>query len=268
MTSTEIIKDLSGNAEEDIQLLTARMLAERDREAKRLILEVLTRANDYAHMEECGFTPSGVSYADFLAGNCPFEMPDEETLTALRAIRTAADAGDADAQYRLAMVYVSGMFGFPDPDAAAALLQKAADGGSMDAVYELGVCYMNGEGVPFDPKKAEECFITAGEAGNVDAMIALGAAYRGGKGLPEDPAAVYRWYKRAADAGCAAGYLHLGICTFNGTGTEASIEKAIEYVQTADRLGAPDAKMLLRRLQRYYEEGDIDANELAARNRT
>ena len=113
-----------------------------------------------------------------------------------------------------------------------------------------------------------ELWKQAAEKGNVDAMVALGGAYRGGKGIPENLDASFAMYKAAADAGCAAGYLHTGICYFNGSGVEANIEKAIEYVRTAEQMGSSDAKMLLKRIQRYYEEEDLDAIEIdAARNR-
>ncbi len=266
MNSYEIAEKLSGEPEKDTELLTAMMLAEKDRETKRTIIEMLNRVNDYAHLEEKGLRPNGIRYTDFVLGDCLFEMPDDAVLDALADTRRKASDGDAAAQYSLAMYLLGGALGFPDYRQITELLQKSAEQGNSDAQYELGVCYMNGEGVPLDYKAAESFYLQAAKQGNVDAMIALGAAYRGGKGLAENPAASFAMYKAAADMGCAAGYLHMGICYFNGTGVEANIEKAIECVETAEKLGSSDAKMLLKRMQRYYEEGDLDAIEIAARN--
>lgn len=266
MNSYEIAEKLSGEPEKDIEILTAMMLAEKDRETKRSIIEMLVRVNDYAHLVEKGLKPSGVRYMDFILGDCLFEMPDDEILNTLADTRQKAADGDAAAQYSLAMYLLGGALGFPDYSEIVDLLGKSAAKDNSDALYELGVCYMNGEGVPLDYKEAEKCYLRSAELGNVDAMIALGAAYRGGKGLAENPAASFAMYKAAADKGCAAGYLHTGICYFNGTGVEADIEKAIECVKTAETLGSSDAKMLLKRMQRYYEEGDLDAIEIAARN--
>lgn len=266
MTSTEIAEKLSGDPERDIEMLSAMLLAEKDRESRHTVTAMIERVSDYAHLAECGITPTGVPYTDFVLGNCLFEMPSDDLLTSLSEMRRAAEAGDAEAQYAFAMHHIVGTLGMPDYAAAVAWLQKAAEKGNAAALYELGVCYMNGEGVPHDYAAAEKCFTDAAENQNVDAMIALGTAYRGGRGLREDPVKSYAWYKKAAEAGSAAGYLHLGICTYNGSGTEANMEKAIELVRMAEKLGSRDAKMLLKRMQRYYEEGDLDADELAARN--
>ena len=267
MNSYEIAEKLSGDTEKDIELLTAMMLSERDRESKRTIIELLNRVNDYAHLEEKGLKPSGIEYFDFVVGDCLFEMPDDDAIEALSAAKQMAEQGNADAQYKYAMYILGGALGFPDYVKVVELLTASANSGNSDAMYELGVCYMNGEGVRNDSLKTEELWKAAVEKGNVDAMVALGAAYRGGKGIPENPISCFEMYKKAAEAGSSAGYLHLGICYFNGTGTEADIEKAIATVQVAEDMGNSDAKMLLKRMQRYYEEEDLDELEIAARNR-
>ncbi len=267
MNSYEIAEKLSGDTEKDIELLTAMMLSERDRETKRTVIELLNRVNDYAHICEKGLKPSGIKYFDFVVGDCLFEMPSDDAIEALSAAKEAAEKGDAAAQYTYAMYILGGALGYPDYVKVVELLTASADNGNADAMYELGVCYMNGEGVRNNSLKTEELWISAAEKGNVDAMVALGAAYRGGKGIPENPVRCFEMYKKAAEAGSSAGYLHLGICYFNGTGTEADIEKAITTVQVAEDMGNSDAKMLLKRMQRYYEEEDLDELEIAARNR-
>jgi|GEM_PF-1310832 len=267
MNCYEIAEKLTGDTDRDTELLTAMMLAEKDRETKRTILEMLNRINDYAHLTERGLVPHGVEYAAFAVGDCLFEMPEDDVLDRLSKAREDATAGDASAQYTLAMYLLSGVLGFPDYSEIVDLLTKSAEQGNSDALYELGVCYMNGEGVRNDSLKTEELWKQAAALGNVDAMVALGGAYRGGKGIPENLDASFAMYKAAADKGCVAGYLHTGICYFNGSGVEANIEKAIEYVRTAEQMGSSDAKMLLKRIQRYYEEDDLDELEIAARNR-
>lgn len=267
MNSYEIADMLSGDTEKDIEFLTGMMLKERDRDTKRIIIELLNRVNDYAHLEEKGLRPSGIKYFDFVVGDCLFEMPDDDAIEALSSAKQNAESGDAEAQYTYAMYILGGALGFPDYIKVVELLSASAEQNNSDALYELGVCYMNGEGVKNDSLKTEELWKRAVKLGNVNAMVALGAAYRGGKGIPENPAGCFEMYKAAADAGSSAGYLHLGICYFNGTGTEANIEKAIECVQISENMGNSDAKMLLKRMQRYYEEGDLDELEIAARNR-
>lgn len=268
MNEFEIAERLSGDTDKDTEMLTSLMLTEKDRDAKRRIIEMLDKVNDYAHLKECGLAPSGIEYADFILGNCLFEMPDDSLLEKMAATRLAAENGDAVAQYTMAMYQFSGVLGFPDYSKAVDMLKRSAEQGNTDAMYELGVCCMNGEGMPHSYADAEVWFKKSAEQDNLDALLALGMAYRGGRGLGEKPIEAYKCFRRAADLGSAEGYLHLGICTFNGTGTEANVEEAIEFVKEAEKRGSTDAKMLLRRMQKYYEEGDLDADEIAAiRNR-
>lgn len=268
MTSTELLEKLCGDSARDTQTLTALLLAEQDRDAKRLILEFLGRINDYAHLAESGVRMSKTCYRDYVAGNMPDKKPDAALLEAFAEELHKAEAGSAEAQYIVAMHYLHGSFGLPDYAEAVSWLTRAAEQGESRALYELGVCRMNGEGVPLDYHAALDCFTRAAEAGNTDAMLALALVYRGGRGIAADPEKTFYWYTRAAEAGNSYAFLNLGICTFNGSGTEANIERAIAYVERAESMGNADAKMLLKRMKRYYEEADLDAEECAARNRT
>lgn len=260
MTSTEIAEKLSCIPEKDIELLTGMMLAERDGDTRRLLIEFLDRVNEYAYLTENGIPLGGVSYRDFVTGNCPFELPSPEVVERYRKTIEKADAGDPDAQYTAAMFALEGAVGLPDLDAAVRWLGQAAAAGQPDALYELGVCRLNGEGTMPDAAEAVRLFEAAAEKGNVDAMLTLASVYRGAKGIPADDGKVYAWYKRAAEAGSAYGWMHLGICTFNGTGTPEDKKKAVEYVETAQKMGSSEAKMLLKRMERYLEEAEDDGN--------
>lgn len=268
MTSTELLEKLCGDVARDTEMLTALLTVEQDRDAKRLILEFLSRINEYARLAESGVRMSEARYRDYVAGNIPAKKTEESLLQAFSEALWDAEAGKAEAQYIVAMHYLHGSFGLPDYAEAVSWLSRAAAQGEARALYELGVCRINGEGVPLDYGAALDCFTRAAEKGNTDAMLALASAYRGGRGIPADPEKTFYWYMRAAEAGNSYAYLNLGICTFNGSGTEANIERAIEYVARAESMGNADAKMLLKRMKRYYEEADLDAEECVARNRT
>ena len=168
MNSYELAEKLTGDTDRDIEMLTTMMLAERDRDAKRTILEMLNRLNDYAHLAELGIKPTGVDYAAFAVGDCLFEMSDERVLDRLAEARRGAEAGDAAAQYTLAMYILSGILGFPEYGEVVQLLEKSAEQGNRDALYELGVCYMNGEGVRNDSLRTEQLWKQAAALGNVD----------------------------------------------------------------------------------------------------
>lgn len=260
MNSTEIAEKLSCIPEKDIELLTGMMLAERDGDTRRLLIELLDRVNEYAYLTENGIPLGGIAYRDFVAGNCPFDPPSPEIVERYRKAIEKADEGDADAQYTAAMFALEGAIGPVDFDAAVRRLKEAAAAGHSDALYELGVCHLNGEGTAPDAAEAVRCFEAAAEKGNVDAMLTLASVYRGAKGIAADDEKVYAWYKRAADVGSAYGWMHLGICTFNGTGTPEDKKKAVEYVKTAEKMGSGEAKMLLKRMERYLEEDEDGCN--------
>ena len=66
-----------------------------------------------------------------------------------------AAQGDANAQYELAMQYMSGSGVEEDPARAAGLLEQAAEQGHMEAAYHLGACYQRGYGVQQDLEAAQ-----------------------------------------------------------------------------------------------------------------
>jgi hypothetical protein len=65
-------------------------------------------------------------------------------------LRKRAEAGVADAQYKLGRMYLSGDGVPKDAAEAAKWHTKAADQGFAAAVFALGVMYAEGEGVPKD----------------------------------------------------------------------------------------------------------------------
>jgi hypothetical protein len=65
----------------------------------------------------------------------------------LREIRVRAEAGDAEAQYRLAQLYSTGEGAPHDLDAAARWYRAAAETGHEMAAYRLAFLYLRGRGV-------------------------------------------------------------------------------------------------------------------------
>src|SRR3990167_5301828 len=62
----------------------------------------------------------------------------------------AADLGDADGMYHLALCYDDGKGVVQNKVRAAEWYQKAADLGNVGAMYHLALCYNDGEGVARD----------------------------------------------------------------------------------------------------------------------
>jgi TPR repeat protein len=92
----------------------------------------------------------------------------------LENMKTSASEGDADAQYRLAVLYTEGDGIDKDLPKAASLLRMAAEQGHDNAQLQMGYCYRDGAGVFKDTAKAYVWF--AMSAQNGDALNGRGRA--------------------------------------------------------------------------------------------
>ena len=83
----------------------------------------------------------------------------------LATIETLARKGDADAQYRLALMYDYGEDIDQDYAQAFKWYQKSANQGYANAQYNLGWMYKNAHGMPEDNAKAVEWYLRAANQG-------------------------------------------------------------------------------------------------------
>ena len=75
------------------------------------------------------------------------------------------------------------------------------DAGDADAQVNLGVMYAKGNGVRRDDVEAAGWFRKTATQGDPDAQFYLGALYKRGDGVPQDSARAYAWLKAAAAQG-------------------------------------------------------------------
>jgi hypothetical protein len=87
-----------------------------------------------------------------------------------------------------------------DKDSAEAL-RKLADAGDADAQWRMGVRYHTGSGVRQDDAQAVQWFLRAAEQGHVGAQATLGAYYLAGRGVPQDLSRAYFWSRLALAQG-------------------------------------------------------------------
>lgn len=115
------------------------------------------------------------------------------------ALRQAAQAGDADAQYRLAksMLYDTSR-GREGASEAVGWLQRAADSGHTAAMVQLGKLYRTGLGVLQNFDLTLTWLRKAAEGGDAEGMLELGRMYRSGTGVKQDLVEAYVWFNRAA----------------------------------------------------------------------
>lgn len=121
------------------------------------------------------------------------------TRNELSAVRKAAENGDPNAQYSLAVLYSYGANGVAqDYRKAAYWYQKAADQGDALAEQELGELYYKGQGLPQDYARAIYWVRKAANQGDAAAQWDLGLAYLSGKGVQQSNSEAYFWLDIAA----------------------------------------------------------------------
>jgi len=121
---------------------------------------------------------------------------------ALREIRPLAQAGNADAEHLLGLMYYMGRGVPQDYKTALEWHRKAALQGKADAQYVVGAMYYTGNAVIQDHKQAVYWFRKAAEQGHAEAQQALGLMYRYHVGgMPQDNVIAYMLWNLAAASG-------------------------------------------------------------------
>ncbi|HEX9188364.1 MAG TPA: hypothetical protein VGB87_14895, partial [Vicinamibacteria bacterium] len=131
----------------------------------------------------------GALVAALLAAGAPAEEP-----VSLAALRTAAERGDAEAQYRVALAYLE-RGGLAAEREAARWLKAAARQRHAAAQARLARLYVEGVAAKRDPRAAAErvpeatrLLEDAAARGEPGALLGLAAARAAGRGVAKDDA--------------------------------------------------------------------------------
>ncbi|MCF6337598.1 MAG: sel1 repeat family protein [Gammaproteobacteria bacterium] len=133
-------------------------------------------------------------------------VENEDYAGAFTIFLRLAEAGNAEAQHNLAMLYRTGKGVEKDMSASFKWFQQAAEQGIPDAQYYLGHMYDSGESVEKDLSKAFEWYKKAAEQGQGLAQINLGVMYADGIGIPQNIEQAYLWFHVATAQGYRAAF--------------------------------------------------------------
>ncbi|MFN7989788.1 MAG: tetratricopeptide repeat protein [Thermoanaerobaculia bacterium] len=162
---------------------------------------------------------------------------DEAGLAALRA---KADAGDAEAGYRLGRVLL-----LRESSAtveALARLLRSADAGHTAAAFQAGTLLYHGWGVPQDVPRALALLESSANAGNADAARFLALAYDGfGGHVPKDPEIAMRWWNEGARLGDRHAAWFVGQLLLEEDATPEGRARGMELIEHAAEHGFPQA---------------------------
>lgn len=121
--------------------------------------------------------------------------------TAAETLTPDAEAGDAEAQFYLGLMYASGLGVEQDYLKAIDWYRKAADQDMPQAQYQLGQLYESGEVFERDYETAAELYRAAAQWGYAPAQTNLGSLYQRGLGVERDFMQAYFWLTLAVKRG-------------------------------------------------------------------
>ena len=140
--------------------------------------------NDYAMYE----IKVNISFFDYHEGsNQRFQMYFK-----------AAQAGDAEAQFKLSSCYKKGIGTKKNLTSMFYWLCQAAHNQHREAQNDLGYCYDTGKGVEKNAIEAVRWYTTAANAGYAPAQYNLAECYYSGNGVPQNRNMAIYWYRQAA----------------------------------------------------------------------
>lgn len=188
----------------------------------------------------------------------------------ISAIRKAAEAGDAEAQFTLGGMYCKGENVPEDTELCGKWISQAAmnkhpeavqflkqlygekledikqlhvraEQGDTDAQFKLGKMYFKGDTIPKDIMKAMYWLMLAGKLGHVEAQVAVAQINIALKDYDE----AIVWFKKAGALGHPVAQHVLGISYYKGVHLEKDYVKAAYWAKSAAEQGYTDAQIVL-----------------------
>jgi TPR repeat protein len=213
-----------------------------------------------------GTEENKVAIADAVQWLPVAEKADAGAALDLNDLRKRAEAGDADAQYRLGGLYGKGSADVPKDDAEAVKwYRKAAEQGDRRGQSMLGVMYTNARGVSRDYDEAMKWFRLAAAQNSAHAQYNLGYMYAVGKGVERDDEQSAEWYQLAAEQGDKTSQRILGSLYAAGRGVPKALDVAHAWTVVAGGEANPTTKAQLAKLTAQMTPKELtSAADLAA----
>jgi hypothetical protein len=238
-------------------------------------------------------------WADTAAGMQAFKAKDYAK--AFHEWKAGAEAGQAEAQFDLGVLYAQGLGVQRDMTAAERWYRKSAEQGNAEAEFALGQMYsrgwgvprdeadairwfqmanapdsdgpstdwalIEGYGVPQDQKQAAYWYELAAQKGHAEAQFNLGRLYAEGKGgIPHDEEQAVRWVRAAASQGYPPAQARLGIRYATGLGIAQDDKRAYFWLTLAYLHGDKSVEKMRTSLSAKMTPADVSATEQSAQN--
>ena len=127
-------------------------------------------------------------------------LQEGDYTAALYEFQTLADAGVANAEFMVGVMYENGYGVAADLTLSAKWYRRAAERGLASAQYNLSVFHQLARGVELDLSEAVRLSRLAAEKGHAAAQTNLGVFYMVGEGIGRDLVEAWKWLTIAARA--------------------------------------------------------------------
>jgi len=173
--------------------------------------------------------------------------------------RINAARGDAEAQYRLALLHERGVEVARDLATAAKWYRRAAAQGHPRAQFKLASYYRQGRLGDVDLAKAKRWYAEAAEHGLARAQYNLGVLVERGIGADPAPERAAELYRQAAAGGVAAAHMSLGLLYAAGDGVANDPVTALAHLIRAAEADVPGAGQARRQVARDLGQAERKA---------
>jgi TPR repeat protein len=180
---------------------------------------------------------------------------------AIEDLTRRAQAGDVQAQFRLAVAYDGGRGVLRDFEEARKWYRRAAEGGLAEAQNSLGSMLQE------DGKFAEAIawYEKAAAQGHARATNSLGLLHDLGQGVPQDRRKGFELYTRAAELGWAEAMLNIGVMHGAGQLGQPDLVAACTWFVRAGRFADASQRQVHVNLRRAMPQLErmLSAEQLA-----
>lgn len=187
--------------------------------------------------------------------------------TALRAWKSAAEAGNAKAKANIGYMYERG-FGVPQSYVdALRWYREAAAGGAAEGMYNIGTLYYYGYGVERNLREAARWFRQAATLELPEAQYMLGLMYDKGEGVPRAIDQALKLWVAAAKHGHLSSQLMAAHTYLSGNAHrgEPQLLKAFVWGEIAAARGNEDASLVRDYASFQLKEDEVQAARRAAK---
>lgn len=172
------------------------------------------------------------------------EAKAEDAVKKFQKMLADAEAGDAEAQFQVAWLFLNGEGTAPNPEEAAKWYRKAADQGHTKAQVAMGWAFLSGTmGLSQDEAEAKKWCLKAAEQNDARGQHALGLMAIFSQNGQKDYAEAVKWFRLAAEQNHANAQAFLGICFLYGIGKDAA--EAVRWLKSSAELGDPEGQKYL-----------------------